>query len=99
MRSVILSLLVALLATLAMAAAPQRSVIISWPNDTPDDIVEQSKEAIRKAKGVITHEYNIIKGFAATAPASALEMVSALSDVYKCEIEEDGIVTTQNNKE
>ena len=49
--------------------------------------------------GVITHEYNIIQGFAATAPASALEMVSAMSDVYKCEIEEDGIVTTQNYKE
>lgn len=52
-----------------------------------------------KILGVITHEYNIIKGFAATAPAAALDMVSTLSDVYKCEIEEDGIVTTQNNKE
>jgi hypothetical protein len=50
--------------------------------------------------GVITHEYNIIKGFAATAPAAALEVVSAMSnDLYKCEIEEDGIVTTQNDKE
>lgn len=56
-------------------------------------------EADDMGPGVITHEYNIIKGFAATAPASALEMVSATSDVYKCEIEEDGIVTTQNNKE
>jgi len=51
MRFIIFSLLVALLATFAMATAPQRSVIISWPNDTPDEIVEQSKEAIRKAKG------------------------------------------------
>ena len=50
--------------------------------------------------GIITHEYNIIKGFAATAPAAALEVVSALSnDLYKCEIEDDGIVTTQGNKE
>ncbi|KAI4662852.1 uncharacterized protein J4E79_004163 [Alternaria viburni] len=99
MRFTIFSFLVALLAAFVMASAPHRSVIISWPNDTPDDIVEQSKEAIRQAKGVITHEYNIIKGFAATAPAAALDMVSTLSDVYKCEIEEDGIVTTQNNKE
>ncbi|KAB2105060.1 hypothetical protein AG0111_0g7062 [Alternaria gaisen] len=98
MRFAIFSFLVALLATLIMATAPHRSVIISWPKDTPDEIVEQSKEAIRQAKGVITHEYNIIKGFAAQAPASALEMVSTLSDVYKCEIEEDGIVTTQNDK-
>ncbi|KAG9195691.1 hypothetical protein G6011_00812 [Alternaria panax] len=98
MRSAVFSLLVALLATVVMATAPHRSVIISWPKDTPDEIVEQSKEAIRQAKGVITHEYNIIKGFAAQAPASTLEMVSTLSDAYKCEIEEDGIVTTQNDK-
>ncbi|EMD59470.1 hypothetical protein GGP41_009323 [Bipolaris sorokiniana] len=99
MRTALIPLVVALFATVAMGLAPQRSVIISWPNDTPDEIVEQSKEAIRKAKGEITYEYNIIKGFAATAPASALELVSTLSNVYKCEIEEDGIVTTQHNKE
>jgi hypothetical protein len=51
MRFAILTFLIALFATYAMAAAPQRSVIVSWPNDTPDEIVEQSKEAIRKAKG------------------------------------------------
>ncbi|OAL55337.1 hypothetical protein IQ07DRAFT_163406 [Pyrenochaeta sp. DS3sAY3a] len=96
MRFTLVSFLIAFLATFAMAVAPQRSVIISWPNETPDHIVEEAKEAIRQAKGVITHEYNIIKGFAANAPASALEFVTTLSDVYKCEIEEDGIVTTQN---
>ncbi|KAH8631392.1 hypothetical protein IG631_13075 [Alternaria alternata] len=51
MRFAIFSFFVALLATLIMAAAPHRSVIISWPKDTPDEIVEQSKEAIRQAKG------------------------------------------------
>ncbi|KAA8620355.1 hypothetical protein PtrV1_07449 [Pyrenophora tritici-repentis] len=90
MRSVIFTFLVALLATFAMAVAPQRSVIISWPKGTPNEIVQQGKDAIKKAGGVITHEYNIIQGFAATAPSTALEMVTALSDVYKCEIEEDG---------
>jgi hypothetical protein len=59
----------------------------------------QSAAADNDSVGIITHEYNIIKGFAATAPASALEMVSTLSDVYKCEIEEDSVVTTQNSKE
>lgn len=49
------------------------------------------------ALGVITHEYNIIKGFAAVGPATVFEMVSTLSDTYKCEIEEDGIVTTQHD--
>ncbi|KAI8943793.1 hypothetical protein NX059_001767 [Plenodomus lindquistii] len=99
MRFALFSLVIALLAAFAMAVAPHRSVIISWPKDTPDKIIEEAKEAIRKAKGQITHEYNIIKGFAANAPSSALEFVSALSDVYKCEIEEDGVVTTQENKE
>ena len=51
MRFTILSVFVALFATFVMATAPHRSVIISWPNDTPDDIVEQSKDAIRKAQG------------------------------------------------
>lgn len=51
MRTALIPLGVALFATVAMGLAPQRSVIISWPNDTPDEIVEQSKEAIRKAKG------------------------------------------------
>jgi hypothetical protein len=59
MRFAIFSFLVALLATFVMAAtAPHRSVIISWPNDTPDEIVEQSKEAIRQAKGK-RHAYSL----------------------------------------
>lgn len=123
MRFALLSFVAtALLAPLAMAVAPQRSVILSWPNETPDQIVEDAKEAIRKAKGVsksphaslcslyvaskyltlthlVTHEYNIIKGFAAQAPASALEFVTTLSDVYKVDIEEDGVITTQNDDE
>ncbi|KAF2855291.1 hypothetical protein T440DRAFT_464565 [Plenodomus tracheiphilus IPT5] len=98
MRFALFSLVVALLAAFAMAVAPHRSVIISWPNETPDHVIEEAKEAIRKAEGEITHEYNIIKAFAANAPASVLEFVSALSDVYKCEIEEDGVVTTQGQQ-
>lgn len=53
MRFALFSLVTALLATFAMAVAPQRSVIISWPNETPDHIVEEAKEAIRQAKGVV----------------------------------------------
>jgi hypothetical protein len=51
MHFALFSLVVALLASFTMAVAPHRSVIVSWPNNTPDEIVEQSKEAIRKAKG------------------------------------------------
>lgn len=38
---------------------------------------------------------DIIKGFAAHAPASALEFVTTMGKQYKVEIEEDGVVTTQ----
>ena len=60
MRFALLSLCIALLAAFAMAVAPQRSVIISWPNETPDQIVEDAKEAIKKAKGV--SKYCCIRG-------------------------------------
>jgi hypothetical protein len=58
MRFALTSLFVALLATFAMAVAPQKSVIMSWPNDTPDSVVEAAKQAIIDAKGTITHEYS-----------------------------------------
>lgn len=41
---------------------------------------------------------DIIKGFAAKAPASALEFVTTMGEQYKVEIEEDGIVTTQGEE-
>jgi hypothetical protein len=42
-------------------AQPQKSVIVSYPADTPDSVLSQAKEAILQAGGFITHEYNIIK--------------------------------------
>lgn len=42
-------------------AAPQKSVIVSYPDDTPNDVIQQAMDAIKKAGGTITHEYNLIK--------------------------------------
>jgi len=39
----------------------QKSVIISYPAETPDSVVEQAKKAIIDGGGMITHEYNLIK--------------------------------------
>jgi hypothetical protein len=39
---------------------------------------------------------DIIKGFAATADASALDFVTTMGSKYSMEMEEDGIVTTQD---
>lgn len=43
------------------AQLPQKSVIVSYPDETPDDILTQAKDAIKEAGGVITHEYKLIK--------------------------------------
>jgi hypothetical protein len=40
---------------------------------------------------------DIIKGFACTGPASIFEFVSTMNSDHKPEIEEDGVVYTQEN--
>lgn len=48
----------ALFATLSFAvAAEQKAVIVSYPDSTPDSVLDQAKEAILSAGGSITHEY------------------------------------------
>lgn len=42
-------MLLALLAVLALAVAPQKQVIVSYPKDTPTSVVEEAMDAIRKA--------------------------------------------------
>lgn len=43
------------------AVLPQKAVIISYPDNTPDRIVSQAMDAIKAAGGIITHEYRLIK--------------------------------------
>ena len=55
-----------IVATLAVAQGVaavdvQKSVIVSFPTGTTDDIVNRAKDDIRKAGGIITHEYQLIK--------------------------------------
>ena len=70
MRFAILSLLAVATMTLG-AALPQKNIIVSYPDETPDSVVEQAKEAIKAAGGMITHEYKLIKQ-ASPFPASEL---------------------------
>ena len=44
-----LLLLPALLAGFAYAQAPQQAVIVSYPQDTPQSVLEEAMEAIKKA--------------------------------------------------
>jgi hypothetical protein len=39
----------------------QKSVIVTYPPETPNSIVDQAKKAIVDAGGIITHDYNLIK--------------------------------------
>ena len=60
MKLAILSVLA--LATTALAVVvPQKAVIVSYPDETPDSVVNQAMDAIREAGGMITHEYRLIK--------------------------------------
>ena len=56
LASLFLALMFALLAT--ASKLPKKSVVVSYPKDTPDHVVEQAMEGIRKAGGYITHEYS-----------------------------------------
>ncbi|KAH6717854.1 hypothetical protein BKA61DRAFT_475274 [Leptodontidium sp. MPI-SDFR-AT-0119] len=93
MRFTIFSILA--LATVALTATmPQKSVIISYEdNNTPDSVIEEAKAAIKAAGGIITHEYQLIKGFACKAPAKALELVQIAGNDWKAVIEEDQMVS------
>lgn len=41
--------LIALIVALAYAATEQKQVIVSYPNDTPDSVVEQAMAALKQA--------------------------------------------------
>ncbi|KAI1809873.1 hypothetical protein GGS20DRAFT_590158 [Poronia punctata] len=76
----------------AQAIDIQKAIIMTFPKDTADDIVNRAMADIRDAGGVITHEYKIIKGFAAKAPQKILDTVRIWSSDYHAVIEEDQMV-------
>lgn len=51
MKLSFISIAVALLTLAGAAAAPDKQVIITYPNDTPDSVLKQAKDAIRAAVG------------------------------------------------
>ncbi|KAI1820539.1 hypothetical protein F4861DRAFT_542806 [Xylaria intraflava] len=75
-----------------LAAGSDKAVIVTFPSETPDNVVSRAMDDIRKAGGIITHEYKLLKGFAAKAPQKVLETVTAWSSEYHAVIEEDQVV-------
>ena len=45
----------------AIAVDVQKSVIITYKENTPDSVIRDAKKAIVDAGGVITHEYTLMK--------------------------------------
>jgi hypothetical protein len=60
MKFSVFSILAFVVVALA-ATQPQKSIIITYPDNTPDSIVEQAKNAVIAAGGMVTHEYKLIK--------------------------------------
>ncbi len=54
-------LLVCLFGLTVIAVAPQKAVIVTYPNDAPDSVLNQAKKEIEKAGGMITHEFKLIR--------------------------------------
>ncbi|MCJ1234158.1 hypothetical protein MMC14_002116 [Varicellaria rhodocarpa] len=94
MRFHIFATIVGLLTlTTAATTDAQKQVVISYPSNTPDSILDKAKYAITAAGGVITHEYKLIKGFAASVSTEALATINTLSTEFAPTIEEDQIIT------
>ncbi|KAA8573601.1 hypothetical protein MFRU_001g04320 [Monilinia fructicola] len=78
------------------APTPQKAVIVSYPDNTPNDVVQKAMDAIKAAGGIITHEYKLIKGFAAKAPAEVLVTIQSWGNDYHAIVEEDQIVNANS---
>ncbi|KAK2873437.1 hypothetical protein FQN49_002378 [Arthroderma sp. PD_2] len=74
-------------------AAQMKSIIVSYPQGTPDSVVQDAKKAITDAGGKITHEYTLIQGFSAEAPESVFDQVKTMSAEHQPAIEEDQVVS------
>lgn len=56
-----LSIILAFVTVALAVIQPQKAVIISYPDNTPEQVLEKAKQAIIDAGGMITHEYKLIK--------------------------------------
>ncbi|KAK7920546.1 hypothetical protein PG985_008568 [Apiospora marii] len=81
----------------AVAVDVQKGIIVTFPQETAEDVMTRAKDEITNAGGVITHSYTLFKGFAAKAPQKIVESVTAWSTEYNAVIEEDQEVKISNN--
>lgn len=89
-------LVFAIVLTTYAVAIPQKSIIVSYPDSTPESALDEAKAAVRAAGGIITHEYKLIRGFAARVSAQGMKTVQALGNAVGASVEEDMIVSINN---
>lgn len=60
MRVTLFTFLFVLLLSLALAAAPQKAIVVTFEDpNTPQSAVDDAMQAIKDAGGVVTHEYSV----------------------------------------
>jgi len=92
MKLTLFSILAFVLMLVSGAALPQKAIIVTYPGVTPDSVLNQAMDEIRKVGGMITHEFKLIKGFAARAPLTVVDSIQTLGAQYNVVVEEDQIV-------
>lgn len=58
MRLYIFTLLVALFFTCALAIKNQKPILVTYPSDTPQSVIDEAIATLKKAGGIVTHEYS-----------------------------------------
>ncbi|ROV97691.1 hypothetical protein VMCG_07439 [Cytospora schulzeri] len=79
------------------AVEAQKSFLMSFPKNTADHVVKEAKQKIIDAKGFITHEYTLIKGFAASAGEGVFQDLQIWAQSSGATVEEDKVANI--NKE
>ncbi|KAI9716867.1 MAG: hypothetical protein M1828_007528 [Chrysothrix sp. TS-e1954] len=93
--TLLLTLILALSLTVAAKAPAQQAIMVTFPAETSDGVVADARGALEKAGGVVTHEFQLIKGFAAKASKKAMGMLKAFEEDGAV-VEGDEMVTTQD---
>ncbi|KAE8405245.1 hypothetical protein BDV37DRAFT_281916 [Aspergillus pseudonomiae] len=70
-------------------------IVVTYPKDTPPSVLEDAMKSVISAGGHITHKFEIINGFSADAPESAVQKISVQSAKYNPTIEKDLTVSIQ----
>ncbi|KAI6364933.1 hypothetical protein MCOR25_005530 [Pyricularia grisea] len=81
------------LVSTGLAVEVKKQVIVTYPSDTPDSVIQAAKDKITESGGVVTHSYDIIKGFSATVGESMLNSMSTEDAQYKPTVEEEQILS------